>query len=106
MGPMTVKRFLDPETRSTAVMHPPKEPDQTAVVQCTTSTASSRRRSGPLISFSISSDRISSSETRCHRRKVGGPLQVSRLQRPAREKKESVFDSVVIRADDKGSWRY
>jgi hypothetical protein len=32
MGPMTVKRFLDPITKRTAVLHPPNLPDQTMVV--------------------------------------------------------------------------
>ncbi len=32
MGPMTVKRFLDPQTTRTAVVHPPNKPDETVVV--------------------------------------------------------------------------
>jgi hypothetical protein len=32
MGPMTVKRFLDPQTKRTAVVHPPNQPDETVVV--------------------------------------------------------------------------
>jgi hypothetical protein len=32
MGPMTVKRFLDPITKRTAVLHLPNLPDQTMVV--------------------------------------------------------------------------
>jgi acyl CoA:acetate/3-ketoacid CoA transferase len=32
MGPMSLKRFLDPTSKRTAVLHPPNVPDQTMVV--------------------------------------------------------------------------
>jgi hypothetical protein len=113
VGPMTVKRFLDPQTKRTAVVHPPDQPDQTVVVHVDRLIKSQER---PAHLVQIPSDlgewierQRGKAQEQPSEEEMNGPPQVTHKQRPAKDKEEEVWeiDRIVDRADDKkGARRY
>ncbi len=87
IGPMTVKRFLDPETKRTAVVHPPNQPEETAVVHVDRLIKAQQR---PIDLVQISpdlSDWIEKQQDKdVPQAERDGPPQVSRAQRNAKDK--------------------
>ena len=111
MGPMTVKRFLDPATKRTAVLHPPNLPDQTMVVHVDRLVKAQDR---PLHLVQIPSDLSTWIERQNEIVEVGpgemeGAPQVTRMQRRPedRENEEWEIEQIVARKDrNDGSRRY
>jgi hypothetical protein len=113
IGPMTVKRFLDPQTKRTAVVHPPNQPDETVVVHVDRLIKAQER---PAHLIQIPSDlrdwlerQQGNAPAQPSQEEMNGPPQVTQKQRAAKDKEEEVWDidRIVERADRKdGGRRY
>jgi hypothetical protein len=111
MGPMTVKRFLDPTTKRTAVLHPPNLVDQTMVVHVDRLVKSIDR---PQHLVQIPTDLanwVQQQEQAADVRadEVDAAPQVTRVQRRAddRENEEWEIERIVERKESKdGARRY
>jgi hypothetical protein len=109
-----VKRFLDPQTKRTAVVHPSNQPDQTVVVHVDRLIKAQER---PAHLIRIPSDlgewierQRGNAPVQPSEKEMNGPPQVTHKQRPARDQEEEEvgeIDRIVDRADDKnGARRY
>jgi hypothetical protein len=111
IGPMTVKRFLDPETKRTAVVHPPGQPNETVTVHVDRLIKAHDR---PADLVRISPDLADWIEKQGDKQQVPqqeleGAPQVTHKQRPEKDKQEEVWDidRIVARVENKnGSRRY
>jgi hypothetical protein len=113
IGPMTVKRFLDPQTKRTAVVHPPNQPDETVVVHVDRLIKAQER---PAHLIQIPSDlrdwlerQQGNAPAQPSQEEMNGPPQVTQKQRAAKDKEEEVWDidRIVERVDRKdGGRRY
>jgi hypothetical protein len=113
MGPMTVKRFLDPQTKRTAVLYPPSQPDETVVVHVDRLIKAQKR---PMHLVQIPSDlgdwierQRGNAPVQPSQEEMNGPPQVTQKQRAAKDKEEEVWeiDRIVDRVDGKdGARRY
>jgi hypothetical protein len=113
IGPMTVKRFLDPQTKRTAVVHPPNQPDETVVVHVDRLIKAQER---PAHLIQIPSDlgdwnerQRGNAPAQPSQEEMNGPPQVTQKQRAAKDKEEEVWeiDRIVDRVERKdGGRRY
>jgi hypothetical protein len=111
IGPMTVKRFLDPETKRTAVVHPPGQPNETVTVHVDRVIKAHNR---PADLVRISPDLAQWIEKQGDKQQVpqqemDGAPRVTHKQQPEKDKEEEVWeiDRVVARVENKnGSRRY
>ncbi len=111
VGPMTVARFLDPQTKRTAVVHPPNQPNQTVVVHVDRLIKAQER---PAHLMQIPSDlrdwiegqRVNG-PAQPSEEEMNGPPQVTHKQRAAKDKEEEVWDidRIVDRVDRKDGGR-
>ncbi len=113
VGPMTVKRFLDPQTKRTAVVHPPNQPDETTVVHVDRLVKAQERPAhlvrilAELEAWIERQQGIAAGEPSDE--EMNGPPQVTQRQRAATDKDQEVWEieRIVDRADGKdGGRRY
>jgi hypothetical protein len=113
VGPMTVKRFLDPQTKRTAVVHPPNRPDETVVVHVDR-LIKAQERPAHLVQIPSELDdwierQRGNAPVQPSQEEMNGPPQVTHKQRAATDKEEEVWeiDRIVDRVEGKdGARRY
>ncbi len=109
MGPMVVKRFLDPVTKRSAVVHPPGQPEETVVVHVDR-LIKVHERPADLVRISPDlSDWIEKQgeKAKVPQQEMDGAPQVTVKQRPEKDKQEEVWeiDRIVARVEDKNESR-
>jgi hypothetical protein len=110
---MTVKRFLDPQTKRTAVVHPPNRPDETVVVHVDR-LIKAQERPAHLVQIPSELDdwierQRGNAPVQPSQEEMNGPPQVTHKQRAATDKEEEVWeiDRIVDRVEGKdGARRY
>ncbi len=107
VGPMIVKRFLDPNTKRSAVLHPPGRPDETVVVHVDRLIKTQERPAHLVQIPSDLADWIAQQELggqeQVSREEMDGPPQVTQIQRAAKDKEKKIWDieRIVARDDQK-----
>ena len=94
IGPMTVKRFLDPRTTRTAVVHPPNKPDETVVVHVDRLIKAQERAAHLVQIPSDLGDWIEGQNAPMEpsQEEMNGPPQVTHKQRAAKDRDDGVGD--------------
>ncbi len=112
MGPMTVKRFLDPATKRTAVLHPPGQPDETMVVHVDR-LVKAHERPAHLVHIPVDLsdwiDQIAARDAEPPAAEAESAPQVTAHQRSAAEREQEVWaiESITGRVEaSDGSRRY
>ncbi len=110
VGPLTVKRFLDPETKRTAVLHPPGQPDETAIVHVDRLIKAQERPAHLVHIPTDLSDWIEQhgqGEQYASAAEMDGPPQVTKQQRSAKDKEKEIreIERTVARDDQKDDAR-